>query len=90
MRKKEKDETHVYRNTNGKESEDAEELGGRSSRMSIIGYDGIGSVRALRNQCKNILLPSAAGTGKLAYRKSCCSVEHENLSENIEIFSGDV
>ena len=39
--KKKKDETNGYRNTNGKESDDAEELGGRGSRMSIIGHDGI-------------------------------------------------
>ena len=39
--KKEKDETNGYRNTNGKESDDAEELGTRDSRMSIIGHDGI-------------------------------------------------
>ena len=38
--KKEKDETNGYRNTNGKESDDAEELGGRGGRMSIIGHDG--------------------------------------------------
>ena len=39
--KKEKDETNGYRNTNGKESDDAEELGTRGSRMSIIGHEGI-------------------------------------------------
>ena len=39
--KKEKDETNGYRNTNGKESDDAEEPGKRGSRMSIIGHDGI-------------------------------------------------
>ena len=39
--KKKKDETNGYRNTNGKESDDAEELGARGSRMSIIGHDGI-------------------------------------------------
>lgn len=42
--KKEKDETNEYRNTNGKECDDAEELGGRGGRMSIIGHDGIGLV----------------------------------------------
>ena len=42
--KKEKDETNRYRNTNGKESDDAEEPGGRGSGMSIIGHDGIGMV----------------------------------------------
>ena len=42
--KKGMDETNGYRNTNGKESDDAEELGGRCSRMSIIGHDGIGLV----------------------------------------------
>ena len=39
--KKGKDETNGYRNTNGKESDDAEELGTRGSRMSIVGHDGI-------------------------------------------------
>ena len=36
-----KDETNGYRSTNGKESDDTEELGGKGSRLSIIGYDGI-------------------------------------------------
>ena len=40
-KKKKKDETNWYRNTNGKESDDAEELDTRGSRMSIIGHDGI-------------------------------------------------
>ena len=42
--KKEKDETNGNRNTNGKESDDAEELGERGSGMSIIRHDGIGLV----------------------------------------------
>ena len=33
-----------YRNTNGKESDNAEELGGRGGRLSIIGHDGFGLV----------------------------------------------
>ena len=42
--KKEKDETNGYRNTNGKESDDAEEPGTRGGIMSVIGHDGIGLV----------------------------------------------
>lgn len=38
---KEKNETNVYRNTNGKESDDITELVTRGIRMSIIRHDGI-------------------------------------------------
>ena len=87
--KKEKDETNGYRNTNGKESDDIEEPGTRGSRMSIIGHDGIRLVWTSRNQCKNLLLPSAAGTGKLATENCVVLLSTKNISDNIEIFSVD-
>lgn len=67
----------MYRNTNGKESDDITELGTRGSRMSIIRNEGIRLVLTSRKKCKNLLLPFMAGTGRVAHRKPCCSVERE-------------
>ena len=87
--KKEKDETNGYRNTNGKESDDAEELGTRGSRMQSSGMTVSAQCELHRINIKTYYDHLRQVRESLLTENCVVLLSTKNISDNIEIFSVD-
>ena len=87
--KKEKDETNGYRNTNGKESDDAEELGTRGSECQSSGMTVSAWCELHGINVKTYYYHLRQVRESLLTENCVVLLSTKNISDNIEIFSVD-
>ena len=88
--KKEKDETNGYRNTNGKESDDAEEPGTSGAECQSSGMTVSARCELHGINVKTYYYHLRQVRESLLTENCVVLLSTKNISDNIEIFSGDV